>query len=114
MTDSLSKALVRLTRNAVRRVAWKRGDAIAVFEGRVWVTQDGSPEDTILRAGEGRAFRGGGDLIVEAFADAVLVRLRVDDRRPDAAAHPPRWRRSAPMTGLPGQPRFDRAVGVRS
>lgn len=114
MDDSLSKALVRLTRNAVRRIAWRRGDAIVVFEGQVWITQDGSPDDTVLRAGESRAFRGDGDLVVEAFADAVLIRLRADDCSNSDAARPPRWHRLAPTVGSPAHRQLDRAVGVRS
>jgi Protein of unknown function (DUF2917) len=80
MDDSLSQALIRLPKKAVRRLAWQRGDGLAVFEGQAWITQVGETGDTVLGRGESRTFPGAGDLLVEAFADAVLIRLRAGDR----------------------------------
>jgi hypothetical protein len=103
MDDSLNPALIRLRQGAVRRMPGHRGEGIAVFEGQVWVTQDGDPDDTILEAGQSHPLRGEGDVVVQAFADAVLMRFRADDdigsdrdhpddrdRLPSGAPRPPR------------------------
>lgn len=89
MDDSLSKVLIRLPKGAARRVVWRRGDGIAVLEGQVWVTEAGSADDTVLGAGQSHTFDGSADLVVEAFADAVLIRLRADGQLANAALPAP-------------------------
>ncbi|MBE7418898.1 MAG: DUF2917 domain-containing protein [Ideonella sp.] len=76
MDDSLGQALIRLRKGAVHRLPGQRGDGVAVFEGEVWITEDGSRTDTILEAGQSQAFGSDGNLVVQAFADAVLIRFR--------------------------------------
>jgi len=88
MDDSLNQALIRLRKGAVRRLPGHRGDGVAVFEGEVWITEDGSRADTILEAGQSRAFDSDGDLVVQAFADAVLIRFRGLDAAATATAEP--------------------------
>lgn len=76
MDDSLSRALIRLRKGTVRRLPGHRGDGVAVFEGDVWITEDGSRTDTVLEAGQSRAFDSDGDLLLQALSDAVLIRFR--------------------------------------
>ncbi|MBL8318896.1 MAG: DUF2917 domain-containing protein [Burkholderiaceae bacterium] len=80
MDDSLSQALIRLPKGAVRRLAGRTGEGIAVFEGQVWITQDGVPGDVIVSSGESHAFAGDGDVLAQAFVDTVLIHTQAGDR----------------------------------
>lgn len=98
MDDSLNPALIRLRSGMVKRLPVQRGEGVAVFAGLVWITQDGDPDDTILEAGQSHRLRGEGDVVVQAFADAMLIRFRADDdsraehrdRLPSGAERPTR------------------------
>jgi hypothetical protein len=83
MDDSLSQALIRLPKGAVHRLAGRTDEGIAVFEGQVWITQDDVPGDVIVSSGESHDFDGDGDVLVQAFADTVLLHTRSNDRLVD-------------------------------
>lgn len=76
MSDSLRQVMIRLRKDDVRRLPGRRGDGVAVFEGRVWITEDGSPLDTVLEAGQSQTFESAGDLLVQGLTDAVLIPIR--------------------------------------
>jgi ferric-dicitrate binding protein FerR (iron transport regulator) len=54
--------ILRIKKNDFLRMRGARGVAIAVLEGRVWITEDGASGDSFLDAG--RSYRVGGDGLV--------------------------------------------------
>ncbi len=72
--------LTHLPRDVVRTVHGRRGQALAVFTGRVWLTRHGERRDIVLAAGETFTFDRDSALVVQALADAyvVLFDLAVD------------------------------------
>jgi hypothetical protein len=75
MDVNFDPALVRLSKGAVRSHVGQRGHGIAVFEGRVWVTQDNDWRDFVLDAGESLAVERHGRVVVQALSDASLLLL---------------------------------------
>jgi hypothetical protein len=55
---------VRLTRGA--------GSTVTAHTGSVWITEEDSVRDVVLRAGQSFTFRRSGLALVEAFSDAAL------------------------------------------
>ena len=49
-----------------------RGDAIAVTQGTLWVTQEGDPQDYVLSKGERFVAGRHGMVVVEALTDAAM------------------------------------------
>lgn len=87
MDASLERALTRLDKDALVRIDDGRGRTVAVFQGRVWITQDGDPRDVILRAGESFTFDRDGTALVQALVDSgVLIEPR--GRASDASGSP--------------------------
>lgn len=89
MDTSLATAVEHLAKGALLRQRDARGHGVAVFSGRLWVTQDGDPRDHVVDAGESLRFDRDGLVIMQALADARLLRLDpIADpapiRRPDA------------------------------
>jgi hypothetical protein len=63
----------RLCAQMVERVAGvDRGDAIAVTQGILWVTQEGDPQDYVLSKGERFVASRPGLVVVEALTDAAM------------------------------------------
>ena len=63
----------RLCAQMVERLAGVgRGDAIAVTQGILWVTQEGDPQDYVLSQGERFIASGQGMVVVEALTDAAM------------------------------------------
>ena len=60
-----------------------RGLALACGEGSVWLTQEGDPEDHVVRAGERFQVAGPGRVVVQALRPA---RVSLEPRDPDEAA----------------------------
>jgi hypothetical protein len=73
MHANFHPALTRLRKGAVRSHIGKHGRGIAVFEGRVWVTQDNDLRDFVLDAGESLAFDRRGRVVVQALSDASVL-----------------------------------------
>jgi hypothetical protein len=82
--------LTHLPREVVRTLHGRRGQALAVFTGRVWLTRPGERRDIVLAAGETFAFDRDSELVVQALADAyiVLFDLAVDAGREAALWQP--------------------------
>lgn len=85
MNQPLRHPLIDLPRGATLRVADGRAHVVAVFEGQVWLTQDGDPRDVILEAGDSFAFDSPGLVLVQAFRGS---RLLVSDAALEAPALP--------------------------
>lgn len=82
MNQPLRPTLTDLPRGETLRVADGKCHVIAVFEGQVWLTQDGDLRDVILEAGDSFTFGRPGVTLVHAFRDARLMMM-------DAAAVAP-------------------------
>jgi hypothetical protein len=84
MSQALRHPLTDLPRDYTLRIADGRAHVVAVFEGQVWLTQDGDLRDVFLEAGESFGFESSGVTLVQAMRDA---RLLVSE---PAALEPPR------------------------
>jgi hypothetical protein len=73
METTLRHPLTELLRDHTLRIADGQSHVIAVFEGQVWLTQDGDSRDVILEAGDSFGFGGSGLTLVQAFRDARLL-----------------------------------------
>ena len=73
MDTNLNRALIQLARGELHRIAAAQGRGVATFHGRVWITQDGDPRDTVLSAGESVALDRPGVAIVQALADSSVL-----------------------------------------
>ena len=85
MDLSLNQALTSLDKGALQRIEHARGKGVAVFNGSVWVTQDGDLDDYFLEEGQSMVFDRRGLVIVQALAasrvmvfDAEVERLHDD------------------------------------
>ena len=95
MSHSLRHPLTNLPRGGTLRIDDGQPHVIDVFEGQVWVTQDGDPRDVILEAGDSFRVDGNGLTLVQAFQDArvLLTELTETSRSMNAfALH--RWARA--------------------
>jgi len=77
MSHTLPHLLTDLPRDQTLRIADGQAHVIAVFEGQVWLTQDGDLRDVFLEAGDSFSFDSRGLTLVQALRDA---RLLVSDR----------------------------------
>lgn len=73
MSQALRHPLTELRRGATLRVDDGQPHVIDVFEGLVWVTQDGDLRDVILKAGDSFRLDGRGLTLVQAFDDARVL-----------------------------------------
>lgn len=73
MSPALRHPLIDLPRGATLRIDDGEAHVIDVFQGMVWITQDGDPRDVILQAGESFSFDSSGLTLVQAFQDARLL-----------------------------------------
>jgi len=81
MTASSHPALSRLDAGQFLKVRDAEGQTLAVFDGLVWVTQDGDPRDAFVAKGGAFTFDRPGLAIVEALKEsrlAVLATAAVD------------------------------------
>lgn len=104
MSDLSSHGLMRLHKGALQRLSRRRREGVAVFEGLLWLTEDGAITDTMLAAGQSHVFPRGDAVLVQAMADTTFLRFRADDA--DGAA----WARPGRDFDAAGVPWF---VGVR-
>jgi hypothetical protein len=88
MSQAQRHPLTDLPRDGTLRIADGRAHVVAVFEGQVWLTQDGDARDVFLEAGESFNFESSGVTLVQAMRDARLLvsgPAALDrPRRPDA------------------------------
>src|SRR5262245_57903669 len=65
----------RLRTGEILKVRDGRGETLAVFEGLVWVTQDGDPRDAFIGKGGSLTLDRAGLAVVEAIADSRVAVL---------------------------------------
>jgi hypothetical protein len=73
MSQAQRHPLTDLPRDGTLRIADGRAHVVAVFEGQVWLTQDGDARDVFLEAGESFNFESSGVTLVQAMRDARLL-----------------------------------------
>lgn len=102
MHTSLSMALERLTQDALLSLHDAQGHGVAVFSGRLWVTQEGDAQDHFVDAGESFYVDRPGHVVMHALSDTQLLRLAASARRSGSHA----WQRAGGLTTPPcPQPR---------
>lgn len=67
--------MLRLKDRDYLRLRGARGTAIEVVDGRVWITEAGSPADRFLGAGGRYRVAGDGLVLVEGEADETDLRI---------------------------------------
>jgi hypothetical protein len=67
---------IELSRGNVVRLRGTRGTTVTARTGAVWITEEESPRDVVLAAGESFTLTRSGLALVQAFRDASI---RVDD-----------------------------------
>lgn len=65
-------AMIQLQRGKLLRLPQAAGKTVTVHDGTLWITEQGSPHDVMLRPGEHCRLVHDGLAIVEAFSDASL------------------------------------------
>ena len=88
MTVTFHPALARLDPGQFMKIRDGRGQILAVFDGLVWVTQDGDPRDAFVAKGGVFTFDRPGLAIVEAVKEsrlAVLATAAEDGAEREAA-----------------------------
>ena len=63
---------IDLQRGRFLRVVDGAGSTLTAHAGSVWVTEEDSPRDVVLRAGQSVRLRRRGVALVEAFSDAAI------------------------------------------
>ena len=75
MAASFHPALERLDTGQVLKMRNAKGHTLAVFDGLVWITQDGDPRDAFVAKGGVFTFDRPGLAIVEAVKESRLAVL---------------------------------------
>jgi Protein of unknown function (DUF2917) len=78
MDMTAGRAPIQLTNGAMILLRHSQGRCIAVFDGMVWITQEGDPDDVFLRAGESFALAQPGLSIVQALEDSHVFVFEAD------------------------------------
>jgi hypothetical protein len=63
---------IDLQRGRFLRVLDGAGSTVTAHAGAVWITEQDSPRDVVLRAGQSMKLRRAGLALVEAFSDASV------------------------------------------
>jgi hypothetical protein len=75
MDSTFAHSLVQLDAEQLYTVESARGRGVVVFDGKVWITQQGDPKDHIVSGGESFTFDHPGLALIEALEPARLVML---------------------------------------
>jgi hypothetical protein len=75
MRLDLQAAAVHLARGKAIRVRDGAGSTLQVLAGSVWVTEENSPRDVVLKPGQCWQLARSGLAIIEAFSDASISLL---------------------------------------
>ena len=86
MNNELRHPLTDLSAGSILRVSDGQGRAIAVFEGQVWITQQGDQRDIVLAAGESFSLDHQGLTLVQAFRDSKLMLVDAEPRAASKSA----------------------------
>ena len=63
---------IDLQQGRVLRIVHGAGSTVTAHAGSVWVTEEASPRDVILRQGQSMILRRSGLALVDAFSDASV------------------------------------------
>jgi hypothetical protein len=63
---------IDLQRGRFLRIQSGAGSTVAAHAGSVWITEEASPRDVVLRPGQSLKLRRRGLALVEAMSDAVI------------------------------------------
>jgi hypothetical protein len=88
MDNELRYPLTELTGDSVLRLSNAQGRTVAVFEGRVWITQENDLRDIVLARGESFTIDRPGLTLVQAFGHSKLMLLHSGHGRDELAAQP--------------------------
>jgi DUF2917 family protein len=78
MDNELRHPLTDLRAGSILRMSNALGRAVLVFEGEVWITQDGDQRDIVLAGGESFSVDHPGLTLVEALRDTKLTLVEDD------------------------------------
>lgn len=90
MEMSLSTLTLQLAKDATMRIEAARGVRLHVRSGRLWITEEGFPDDLFVGPGESWTLRGDGRALVQAERAAAFdladprMRWRLQPRRAGA------------------------------
>jgi hypothetical protein len=96
MEASLSHSLVRLAAEDLLRVQAVRGQCVAVFHGKVWITQQDDLRDYVVTSGETFTFDRAGLALVEALEPTTLVVLVEATPAPEPIGYEAAWPQTQP------------------
>ena len=91
METSLSHSLLRLKAEEIVSVESPVGRCVMVFQGRVWITQEGDLGDYLVSAGESFRFDRHGLALVEALEPTSLVMLVEPTQTSDSIGYEAAW-----------------------
>lgn len=92
MRIELSAVSLQLPRGATLRLRAVRGLVVHGRGGRLWLTEEGSPDDVFLHAGQTYVVAGGGRVVIGAEVDAALaLQARTSRHAGSGARHWPAW-----------------------
>ena len=90
MKIDLSDSSLHLPAGAALRLSKARGVKVLGIEGRVWLTEEGSPDDVFLCGGDTHLIGCDGRVVIQADRDAALV-LESTAGCATSAARPRPW-----------------------
>jgi hypothetical protein len=82
MNSELRQPLTSLPKGRTLRVSDGRGRVIAVFAGRVWITQDNDSRDIVVEAGESFQIDRDGLTLAMALRDSQVMLLAAEPSAP--------------------------------
>jgi len=97
METSLSHSLVRLEADELFSIEAARGRCVVVFQGSVWITQQGDPSDHIVKSGESFTFDRRGLAVVEALEPTSVAVLVDAVPAPESIGYEAAWPQTQPM-----------------
>ena len=71
-TNDFQREPINLGRGALLRIRGGKGTLVYVWEGEVWLTEDGSPKDHVITAGQWFRLGRDGTAYAQAFQPSVL------------------------------------------
>ena len=96
MSEYLVKGLIELQSGSVLSIDDGKGMFVYVWEGAVWLTEEGDTTDRIIEAGQWARLSRPGRAVLSAFGKAGAVAL--------TSPHPQRSARAIDFVPAPGQP----------
>jgi hypothetical protein len=91
METSLSHSLLRLAAEEMLSVESPVGRCVMVFQGKVWITQEGDLGDYLVSAGESFTFDRRGLALIEALEPTSLVMLVEPNQGSESVGYEAAW-----------------------